>query len=70
MRNNKLTIIAPCYNEQDIIGYSIEQLTMLLNLLIDDNLISNDSKICFINDGLNNIYVKIATARVAKICAI
>ena len=51
MKNNKLVIIAPCYNEEEIIDYSIEQLLLVLNIMIDDGLISHNSKICFVNDG-------------------
>lgn len=51
MKNKKLAIIAPCYNEEDIIEYSIEELLFVLNLMIDNKLISNESQICFINDG-------------------
>lgn len=51
MRKNKLAIIAPCYNEEEIINYSISELTMLLEIMINDGLVSSDSKICFINDG-------------------
>lgn len=51
MKNNKLVIIAPCYNEEEILEYSIEQLLLVLNIMIDDGLISYDSKICFVNDG-------------------
>ena len=51
MKNNKLVIVVPCYNEEEIIEYTIEQLTMLLNIMIDDGLISDESKICFIDDG-------------------
>ena len=35
MNNKKLVIIAPCYNEEEIIEYSIAQLSKLLNLLIN-----------------------------------
>lgn len=51
MKNKKLAIIAPCYNEEDIIEYSIGELLFVLNLMIDNKLISNESQICFINDG-------------------
>lgn len=51
MNNKKLVIIAPCYNEEEIIEYSIAQLSKLLNLLISENLISDNSQICYINDG-------------------
>ena len=51
MRNNKLAIVVPCYNEEEVIEYSIEQLLLILNIMIDDELISQNSKICFVNDG-------------------
>lgn len=51
MKNNKLVIISPCYNEEEIIKYSVEQLTMLIDIMIADGVISNESKVCFINDG-------------------
>ncbi|UKI41033.1 MAG: glycosyltransferase [Candidatus Melainabacteria bacterium] len=51
MNNKKLVINAPCYNEEEIIEYSIAQLSKLLNLLISENLISDNSQICYINDG-------------------
>ena len=51
MRKNKLVIIVPCYNEEDILEYTIEQLSILLDIMIYDSLISPESKICFVNDG-------------------
>lgn len=61
MKNNKLAIIVPCYNEEEIMEYSIEQLLTLLNTMIDDNLISTNSQICFINDGSSD-----STAEIIK----
>lgn len=51
MRNNKLSIIVPCFNEEEIIEYSVDQLLMVLEIMIDEGLISPKSKICFIDDG-------------------
>lgn len=51
MRNNKLVIVAPCFNEEEVIEYSIEQLLLVLNIMIDDGLISYNSQVCFVNDG-------------------
>lgn len=59
MKKNKLVIIAPCYNEEEIIKYSIEQLLLVLNIMIDDELISYNSKICFVNDGSSDKTKKI-----------
>lgn len=51
MRNNKLVIIVPYYNEEEIIDYCVENLMALLKSLIGENLVSADSKICFVSDG-------------------
>lgn len=51
MKNNKLAIITPCYNEEDIINYTMKQLQLVLNIMIDNELISHNSKIVFVNDG-------------------
>lgn len=59
MRRNKLVIIVPCYNEEEIINYTITELTMLLDIMISDELISCESKICFINDGSSDNTVNI-----------
>ena len=48
---NKLIIIAPCYNEEAIIEYSIQKLNSVIEELISKNLVSAESKICFVDDG-------------------
>ena len=52
--NNKLCILVPCYNEQEVITETTNQLCSLLNNLKAANLIALDSKIMFINDGSND----------------
>lgn len=59
MRNNKLAIIVPLFNEEEIIEYSISQLQMILGILIDDGLATSDSKIYFIDDGSSDKTVEI-----------
>ena len=54
MKHNKLVIITPCFNEEEIIEYSIKQLSLLLDIMIMDNLVSADSMIVFVNDGSND----------------
>lgn len=66
MRKNKLVIIAPCYNEEEIIEYSIEQLSMLLDIMIDDGQISADSKVCFVDDGSKDRTVEIIKSHCEK----
>ncbi|MEH7350709.1 glycosyltransferase family 2 protein [Gottfriedia acidiceleris] len=46
-----LTIVVPCYNEQEVFEETAYQLTYLIEELIYDSLISDDSKILFVDDG-------------------
>ena len=46
-----LTIVVPCYNEEEVLPETSKQLSGLLTNLIDDCLISEDSKILFVDDG-------------------
>lgn len=47
----KIVILFPCYNEEEVISYTLEEITAKLNELISSQKISPDSKICFIDDG-------------------
>ena len=47
----KLILIVPCYNEEEVVGYTAEVLLEKINSLIEKNLVSSDSGICFVNDG-------------------
>ena len=46
-----LTIVVPCYNEEDVLEDSILQLDQLLMNLEEEGLISDQSKILFVDDG-------------------
>ncbi|WP_342432813.1 glycosyltransferase family 2 protein [Neobacillus sp. FSL H8-0543] len=46
-----LTIVVPCYNEEDVLPDTISQLSQLIKALTGDQLISNRSKILFVDDG-------------------
>ncbi|WP_339174387.1 glycosyltransferase family 2 protein [Anoxybacillus sp. FSL W8-1294] len=46
-----LAIVVPCYNEQDILPETIKQLLSLRQQLVDEQLISKESKIVFVDDG-------------------
>ncbi len=50
-RNTILSVVVPCYNEQDVISETAKQLSSVLNELIQDDLISHNSFILFVNDG-------------------
>lgn len=60
MRENKLFIICPCYNEEEILNDSINKLKAKMNELIKENLISKNSKLVLIDDGsTDNTWMKI-----------
>ncbi|MCY8920088.1 glycosyltransferase family 2 protein [Bacillus atrophaeus] len=46
-----LTIVVPCYNEEEVFEETSRQLTSVLNSLTDEKLISEESKILFVDDG-------------------
>ena len=46
-----LSIVIPCFNEEDVLPATIEQLTVLMNQLLTEGLISADSTITFVDDG-------------------
>ncbi|WP_077619288.1 glycosyltransferase family 2 protein [Bacillus sinesaloumensis] len=46
-----LTIVIPCYNEEEVLPETIKQLTVLLDELINDQLISEKSRLLFVDDG-------------------
>lgn len=47
----KLTIVVPCYNEEEVLPETIAQLNNMLGELITERLISNESKLLFVDDG-------------------
>lgn len=46
-----LAIVVPCYNEEEVLPSSNEQLISVLNNLIEANKISKDSYILYVDDG-------------------
>ncbi|WP_102347477.1 glycosyltransferase family 2 protein [Bacillus sp. Marseille-P3661] len=51
MEHPVLTIVVPCYNEEEIFPDSVEKLTIVLKELINEELISPKSKLLFVDDG-------------------
>ena len=47
----RLATVSPCYNEEEVLRHSAEQLTALFERMIAECLISKDSMIVFVNDG-------------------
>lgn len=48
---NRLSIIVPCYYEEAVLPETTKRLLKLLEELINDNIISSDSYILYVNDG-------------------
>lgn len=48
---NKLYMVIPCYNEQEVLLKTASVLKNKLESLIQNDKIAKDSKICFVNDG-------------------
>lgn len=46
-----LTIVVPCYNEEEVLNETISQLSVVLNDLIEDLLVAKESKLLFVDDG-------------------
>lgn len=46
-----LTIVVPCYNEEAVLNETILQLTNIMEDLIEDSLVSKNSKLLFVDDG-------------------
>ena len=46
-----LTIVVPCFNEEEVLKETSAQLSSVVNDLIEDLLISENSKILFVDDG-------------------
>lgn len=51
--NNRslLTIVVPCYNEEEVLPETVKELGKILQGLIDKEKIAKNSKILFVNDG-------------------
>lgn len=46
-----LTIVVPCFNEEDVLPETIHQLDLFVKELISEQLVSNKTKILFVDDG-------------------
>ncbi|MER2256907.1 MAG: glycosyltransferase, partial [Priestia megaterium] len=46
-----LTIVVPCYNEEEVFTETSFQLTTVVKELIDERLVSSESTILFVDDG-------------------
>jgi glycosyltransferase involved in cell wall biosynthesis len=60
---NKLIIVLPCYNEEEVLELSIDILANYLHNLINKKIISKNSFLCFIDDGSKDNTWKIIESR-------
>ena len=54
MRKRKkviLYIVVPAYNEEEVLSITTEKLSLKMNNLINNKIISKDSKILYVDDG-------------------
>jgi len=51
MNKPVLTIVVPCYNEEEVLLETASQLSEVLRDMMGDLLISRESKILFVDDG-------------------
>ncbi|MGX1902261.1 glycosyltransferase family 2 protein [Thermolongibacillus altinsuensis] len=54
MNEPVLTIVVPCYNEEEVLPETISQLLHLLEQLMEEKLVSCQSKLLFVDDGSND----------------
>lgn len=47
----KIVIIMPCYNEEEVLPSSIKRISRIMQDMIKNKQISEDSQVCFVNDG-------------------
>lgn len=47
----KLYIVIPCYNEEEVLPETVKRLTLKLDQMVKDNLISDKSRMLLVNDG-------------------
>lgn len=51
MYNTVLYVVVPCYNEQEVLGETNSRMLKKLNSLINENKISDKSRILYVDDG-------------------
>ena len=51
MKGNILYVVVPCFNEEEVLGETSARLKEKLSSLIKSNVIDDDSKVLFVDDG-------------------
>ncbi|MGV3488523.1 MAG: glycosyltransferase family 2 protein [Tuberibacillus sp.] len=51
MKPTTLTIVVPCYNEQEVLPETVRQLSDIMHQLIEEEIITRTSRLLFVDDG-------------------
>lgn len=51
MKDTKLFVVVPCYNEEDVLGETSSRLDKLFAKMVSDGLLSPESRVVFVDDG-------------------
>lgn len=46
-----LSFVVPCYNEQEVLPYTLRELTVALDGMVAENIVAGGSYLCFVDDG-------------------
>jgi len=49
-----LFLVIPCFNEEDVLPETSKRLNIKMNNMMEQKLISRNSKVFFVDDGLND----------------
>lgn len=49
--SKKLYVVIPCYNEEEVLLETAKRMKIKMHAMMDDNLVSEDSRVVFVNDG-------------------
>lgn len=62
LKDTILYIVIPCYNEEEVLNITYAELDKKIQSLIDENMISKDSKAVFVDDGSDDSTWSLITA--------
>ncbi len=51
MKDTKLFVVVPCYNEEEVLGETSSRLDKLFAKMVSDGLLSPESRVVFVDDG-------------------
>ena len=58
--NDTLYLVIPCYNEEEVLHETAKRLIKKITTMIEDEFISKDSKILFVNDGSKDKTIRLS----------